>query len=523
LELSSISPEIHGLDTLKNGEVKLGFNGDLYQESGADVVMSTKGDLVRFDSQRERYGIGSTNQVLSVTAGLPAWKTLSTAGSILTTQGDILFEDASGLQRLGFSTSGFVLTTKGTGADPVWEAIPSGSVDVLSQILIMANSTTIGDYTQPASATCSSSATVPATPDYETDFSVSTGWSANTSNIQIDTGNSEVDFQQDTGSLDQEVYYDLGLIDDAKWLLRWKITFDNINLNSSGGQANEFKFGIYDINNPSGETPSGTDAICSTIASGSGSIGNQIFTLDGGSRSTTYSNNDPFSTSTATATAFYCQLTRESSTSTTYKVFSNSDYSTGQVGSTVTHTTPATVVSLRYLMFRIYSQAVTGAGVNASITDVKFWDGMNTPETTPNPCSLAVDDNVATFWKSSAEANPNIYVDMSSATTTSNIAVYPNSATDETEIKIQSSPNASAWTDERTITWSNLTEGAWNYIRFNLVSARYWRIYGNSGASKTLAIDEIKVLDSVADADVRNLHGHISISNSDTSLNLAGV
>ena len=56
-----------------NGEVKLGFNGDLYQESGADVVMTTKGDVVRYDSERERLGIGSTNQVLTVVAGLPAW------------------------------------------------------------------------------------------------------------------------------------------------------------------------------------------------------------------------------------------------------------------------------------------------------------------------------------------------------------------------------------------------------------------------------------------------------------------
>jgi len=59
---------------LKNGEVKLGFNGDLYATSGADVVMTTKGDVVRYDSQRERYGIGSTGQVLTVTAGLPAWE-----------------------------------------------------------------------------------------------------------------------------------------------------------------------------------------------------------------------------------------------------------------------------------------------------------------------------------------------------------------------------------------------------------------------------------------------------------------
>ena len=56
-----------------DGEVKLGFNGDLYQESGADVVMSTKGDVVRYNTERERYGIGSTNQVLTVVAGLPAW------------------------------------------------------------------------------------------------------------------------------------------------------------------------------------------------------------------------------------------------------------------------------------------------------------------------------------------------------------------------------------------------------------------------------------------------------------------
>ena len=75
---------------------------------------------------------------------------------------------------------------------------------------------------------------------------------------------------------------------------------------------------------------------------------------------------------------------------------------------------------------------------------------------------------------------------MASATTTSNLALYPNAASTETEIKIQSSPNASDWTDQRTITYSNLTAGAWNYIRFNLVSARYWRIYGSSGSSAFL-------------------------------------
>ena len=103
----------------------MSFNGDLYPTAGADVVMTTKGDVVRYDSQRERYGIGSTGQVLSVTAGLPAWATLTTADSVLTTQGDVLYEGAAGLARLGFGTSGDVLTTKGTGANPVWET-PAG-------------------------------------------------------------------------------------------------------------------------------------------------------------------------------------------------------------------------------------------------------------------------------------------------------------------------------------------------------------------------------------------------------------
>jgi len=56
-----------------DGEVKLGFNGDLYPTAGATSVMTSTGDIVRYDSERERYGIGATGTVLTVVAGLPAW------------------------------------------------------------------------------------------------------------------------------------------------------------------------------------------------------------------------------------------------------------------------------------------------------------------------------------------------------------------------------------------------------------------------------------------------------------------
>jgi hypothetical protein len=46
-------------------------------------------------------------------------------GTTLTTQGDIVYRDASGLQRLGAGTSGQVLQTGGTGANPSWTDVSS--------------------------------------------------------------------------------------------------------------------------------------------------------------------------------------------------------------------------------------------------------------------------------------------------------------------------------------------------------------------------------------------------------------
>jgi len=116
---------------MEREDSNMSFNGDLYPTAGADVVMTTKGDVVRFDSERERYGIGSTGQVMAVSSGLPAWTTISTADSVLTTQGDVLYEGAAGLARLGQSTDGFVLTTKGASANPVWAAAGGGKLELV--------------------------------------------------------------------------------------------------------------------------------------------------------------------------------------------------------------------------------------------------------------------------------------------------------------------------------------------------------------------------------------------------------
>jgi len=90
----------------------MSFDGDLYPTAGASSVMTTKGDVVRYDSQRERYGIGSTNQVLQVSSGgLPTWQTLS-AGGATVTQSSI--EDYSGQST---TSTSFVAYTGGTDVD----------------------------------------------------------------------------------------------------------------------------------------------------------------------------------------------------------------------------------------------------------------------------------------------------------------------------------------------------------------------------------------------------------------------
>ena len=98
----------------------MGFNGNLY--SRASDVITTQGDLRRGDSSgnAERLAVGSNLQVLQSNGTTESWVTLSTGDTVLTTQGDILYEDASGLQRLGAGTAGKFLTTQGASSDPTY-------------------------------------------------------------------------------------------------------------------------------------------------------------------------------------------------------------------------------------------------------------------------------------------------------------------------------------------------------------------------------------------------------------------
>jgi hypothetical protein len=53
-------------------------------------------------------------------------------GTTLTTQGDLVYRDGSGLQRLGAGTAGQVLQTGGAGANPSWGSLSSDYVKLLT-------------------------------------------------------------------------------------------------------------------------------------------------------------------------------------------------------------------------------------------------------------------------------------------------------------------------------------------------------------------------------------------------------
>jgi hypothetical protein len=134
-----------------------------------------------------------------------------------------------------------------------------------------------------------------------------------------------------------------------------------------------------------------------------------------------------------------------------------------------------------------------------------------------------VDEDTGEYWISTAETNPFCYVNMNASTKVAGIAIWYESDTTETEIKIQTSPDNSTYTDKRTISTSNLTADAWNFIRITPTTCQYVRIYGSSGVSKVLAIGEIKVLSGVTDDMILNTHEHLDIDTTSTAIGLDGT
>jgi|13_taG_2_1085334.scaffolds.fasta_scaffold55625_3 hypothetical protein len=112
------------------GSIKFNWKG-AYNAGTAYAI----DDVVSYNGSSYVAKTATTGNLPTVTAN---WDLMSQAGtngtngtdltSTLTTQGDIVYRDGSGLQRLGAGTSGQLLTTGGSGANPSWTTVDSGGV-----------------------------------------------------------------------------------------------------------------------------------------------------------------------------------------------------------------------------------------------------------------------------------------------------------------------------------------------------------------------------------------------------------
>ena len=125
--------------TVNLGNIKFNWKGT-YNAGTAYAI----DDVVSYNGSSYVCIAATTGNLPTVTA---KWDVMSSAGTngtngtdvgtTVTTQGDLLYRDGSGLQRLAAGTSGQVLQTGGSGANPSWGTLSSdfvklGGVDVTS-------------------------------------------------------------------------------------------------------------------------------------------------------------------------------------------------------------------------------------------------------------------------------------------------------------------------------------------------------------------------------------------------------
>ena len=117
--------------TVNLGRIKFVWQGAY---SGATAYVAD--DVVSYNGSSYICILASTN---NLPTNATYWSQMSSAGTngtdvgtTLTTQGDILYRNASGLARLGAGTNGQVLTTAGAGANQSWSTVSSDFVKITS-------------------------------------------------------------------------------------------------------------------------------------------------------------------------------------------------------------------------------------------------------------------------------------------------------------------------------------------------------------------------------------------------------
>jgi len=216
--------------------------------------------------------------------------------------------------------------------------------------------------------------------------------------VSYDSTNDELDITPATSNWGGTVAYHKDIlgetISDTEWVLRMKWVQQSWTTNT-GSNGNDVHVDLSSVitNNLAGDT---AGVVIHNWSSNQG-LGLDVINGAGTANTEAYEK-----VITPTATTYYIQMRRLDTDDFDIKIYTNSDFSTGQQGSTETKTL-AGLADLRYL--RMFSQFQAGTGVsNMSIKWFKFWNDTTTATSTSYPSLpngtifITSDTNVHYMW-----------------------------------------------------------------------------------------------------------------------------
>ena len=369
----------------------------------------------------------------------------------------------------------------------------SWSVEGITGLPYLTLSTTIGDYTSPASAVATSEGTT-----FSDDFASDT-WNDVGTDYGVSGG--VLNWRAKREVADHITWKDLtgAVVSDTLWKMRFKLVLTTHTQSTGVGCYTWF---VLSDNSSDGEGTA-QDNLGMGFLSYNGIV-NYVFATGGNGVALEPVQTGGFSELNSTVTR-YVQLDRISATSFKVELFSDAGFTTS-VGSH-TAVVSASIINLRYFKIVSWNQSTsTFNGVDIGyIDDLQFWDaGLGV-------ASATVDNNTATNWKSNSEANPAVYVDLSSAREIVGVALnIDKTATTVTSLSIRASTDTTFTSPENIIyvNISDFTDDTWRFLanNFLLANTRYVQIYGNE--TGVLSINEIKVRYGVTDLVKILTHQH---------------
>ena len=224
--------------TLNLGRIKPVFKG-AYNNATAYVV----DDIVTSGNETFICILASTG---NATSNATYWTKLAAkgtdgtdVGTTLTTQGDILYRDGSGLQRLAAGTSGQLLQTGGSGANPSWTTFSSDFVKINS-----------GTFSSVSYVDIDGSSNWGSSSDYKWHKLVFTEWSqSETANLkarQLDSGSQNTadiyGTAVDYGYSGNDTAYNKGFESDE-----WQFTQDNLRGTNTSAVKHKLEFNVFGL------------------------------------------------------------------------------------------------------------------------------------------------------------------------------------------------------------------------------------------------------------------------------------